>query len=135
MNDKITIIIADDYDDTRVMMRRVLDQEGYRVIEALNGKEVIEFAAREHPDLILMDINMPFTDGINAARQIREIPGLGDVPIVAVSAHDSVDLHESALRAGCVGYFIKPIDADQLREFVLRFLPKAEKTGQKGDGK
>ena len=120
---KWRVMVVEDYDDTRVMVRQVLERKGYRVLEALNGMEAVELARRERPDLILMDINLPLIDGVNATRRIGEIEGMSDVPIVALSAYDSPELRESALRAGCVEYLNKPINVDQLAELVHRLLP------------
>jgi two-component system, cell cycle response regulator DivK len=120
---KLTVMVVEDYDDTRLMVRQVLERQGYRVREAMNGMEAVELARREHPDLILMDINLPLIDGVNATRRIGEIEGMSDVPIVALSAYDSPELRESALGAGCVEYLNKPINVDQLGELVHRLLP------------
>lgn len=118
-----TVLVVDDYDDTRLMMRQVLEGQGYRVIEALTGIEAVKLAGDKRPDLILMDINLPIIDGVNATRQIREIEEMRDVPIVAVSAYDSSDLRDSALTAGCVEYLLKPFNAAQLESLVNRLLP------------
>ncbi len=91
---------------------------GYRVVEAVNGQEAIEVAARERPDLILMDLSLPLLDGLAATRRIREQPDLRAVPIVAVSAHDTADFHADALAAGCNEYVTKPIDFDQLESLL-----------------
>jgi CheY-like chemotaxis protein len=120
---KRTIMVVEDYDDTRAMVRQVLERQGYCILEALNGMEAVELARREHPDLILMDINLPLIDGVNATRRIGEIEGMGDVPIVALSAYDSPELRESALGAGCVEYLNKPINVEQLEELTRRLLP------------
>ena len=121
---KPTVMVAEDYDDTRVMIRQVLERQGYHVVEARSGIEAVELVRHERPDLILMDINLPLIDGVNATRRIREIEGLNDVPIVAVSAYDSPELRDSALAAGCVEYLIKPIDADRLKDLIDRWLPR-----------
>lgn len=126
-----TVLVADDYDDARLMMRQVLEGRGYRVVEALTGIEAVKLAGREHPDLILMDINLPLIDGVNATRRIREIEEMSNVPIVAVSAYDSTDLRDSALTAGCVEYLLKPFDAAQLKSLVNRLLPIKGVRGKK----
>ena len=123
---KATVLVVEDYDDTRSMIRQVLERQGYRAVEARTGIEAVELARREHPDLILMDINLPLIDGVNATRRIRQIEGMSDAPIVAVSAYDSPELQDSALTAGCVEYLIKPIDADRLKDLIDRLLPSKE---------
>ena len=117
-----SVMIVEDYDDTRYMIRQVLEQQGYRVVEALTGIEAVELARQERPDLILMDINLPLIDGINATRRIREIEEMSDVPIVAVSAYDSVGLRETARERGCIDYLVKPVDVEQLKNLVNRLL-------------
>ena len=109
-----TVLVVEDFEDNRFMMRRLLEMSGYRVIEAVNGKQAVEAAISERPDLILMDLSLPMLDGLAATRRIREAEGLGRVPIVAVSAHDSADFHTEALAAGCNEYVTKPIDFDHL---------------------
>jgi CheY-like chemotaxis protein len=106
------------------MMRRLLEMSGYRVVEAVNGKQAVEAAASERPDIILMDLSLPMLDGLAATRRIRAQDGLGKVPIVAVSAHDSADFHAEALAAGCNEYVTKPIDFDQLVQLLDRLAGK-----------
>ena len=110
----LTVLVVEDFEDNRFMMRRLLEMSGYRVLEAVNGKQAVEAAISEHPDLILMDLSLPMLDGLAATRRIREAEGLDRVPIVAVSAHDSADFHTEALAAGCNEYVTKPIDFDHL---------------------
>lgn len=97
---------------------------GYHVIEAVNGNQAVEQAVRERPDLILMDLSLPLLDGLAATRQIRGHDELSFVPIVAVSAHDSVDFHTEALAAGCNEYVTKPIDFDQLVQVLDKLIAK-----------
>jgi two-component system cell cycle response regulator DivK len=109
-----TVLVVEDFEDNRFMMRRLLEMSGYRVVEAPDGMTAVEAARRERPDIILMDLSLPQMDGLAATRAIRREGGLGKVPIVAVSAHDSNDFHAEALAAGCNEYVTKPIDFDQL---------------------
>lgn len=108
------VLVVEDFEDNRFMMRRLLEMSGYRVVEAVNGQQAVERAREERPDVILMDLSLPVLDGLAATRRIREEGGLGKVPIIAVSAHDSADFHAEALAAGCNEYVTKPIDFDQL---------------------
>jgi two-component system cell cycle response regulator DivK len=119
-----TVMVVEDFEDNRFMMRRLLEMSGYRVLEAVNGEEAVELAHRERPHLILMDLSLPQLDGLAATRRIRQYPDLKDVPIVAVSAHDTADFHADALAAGCNDYVTKPIDFDQLEALLSRLLPK-----------
>ena len=122
-----TVLVVEDFEDNRFMMRRLLEMSGYRVLEAINGEEAVEIAKRERPGLILMDLSLPLLDGLAATRRIRQHKELRDVPIVAVSAHDTADYHADALAAGCNDYVTKPIDFDQLEALLGRLLPKNSK--------
>ena len=119
-----TVLVVEDFEDNRFMMRRLLEMSGYRVIEAVNGQEAVDKAYSERPDLILMDLSLPHLDGLAATRRIRQYDGLGKVPIVAVSAHDTADFHADALAAGCNEYVTKPIDFDQLERLLSRLVPQ-----------
>ena len=119
-----TVLVVEDFEDNRFMMRRLLEMSGYRVIEAVNGEQAVEMAATERPDLILMDLSLPKLDGLAATRRIRQSDGLAEVPIVAVSAHDTSDFHADALAAGCDEYVTNPIDFDQLEGLLKKLLEK-----------
>jgi CheY-like chemotaxis protein len=121
-----TVMVVEDFEDNRFMMRRLLEMSGYHVLEAVNGAEAVEIARRERPDLILMDLSLPLLDGLAATRRIRQEESLRDVPIVAVSAHDTADFHADALAAGCNDYVTKPIDFDQLEALLVKLLPKQQ---------
>jgi len=119
---KPCILLVEDYEDNRVMMRQLLELSGYRVLEANNGEQAISVAASEVPDLILMDMSLPRVDGLSATRQIRAIASLRNVPVVAVSAHDTADFHSQALASGCNEYVTKPIDFGLLESVINRLL-------------
>jgi two-component system, cell cycle response regulator DivK len=122
-----TIMVVEDFDDTRAMLRRALQMNGYRVVEASNGLEAVDLVRRGCPDLILMDLNMPVMDGLEATERIREcLETRKDVVILAITAHDTYGMREAALEAGCDGYIKKPIDFDRLDTTILnRLLPTA----------
>jgi len=117
-----TVLLVEDTEDNRQMMRRLLEMSGYRVVEAINGVEAVEVANQIRPQIILMDLSLPFIDGLAATRRIRSLPGLSKVPIVAVSANDTADFHSEALDAGCNAYITKPIDYPELEDLVNRLL-------------
>lgn len=119
-----TILLVEDTEDNRFMMRRLLEMSGYQVVEATNGEEAVRLAQSEQPDVILMDLSLPVIDGLAATRAIRKLDGLGKVPIVAVSAHDTSDFQSDALAAGCNSYITKPIDFSQLEVLIARLLGK-----------
>lgn len=125
-DDETTVLLVEDTEDNRQMMGRLLEMSGFRVVEATNGQEAVEAAAREHPKIILMDLSLPFIDGLAATRRIRNLPGLNKVPIVAVSAHDTADFHHEALAAGCNAYITKPIDYSELEAVMRRMISKAQ---------
>lgn len=120
---KRLFLVVEDFEDSRFMMRQLLELAGYRVVEATDGEEAIKLAVAEQPELILMDLSLPKLDGLAATRRIRQQDGLGQVPIVAVSAHDSPGSRSEALAAGCDEYVTKPIDFDQLSTLLNRLLP------------
>ena len=117
-----TIMIVEDYDDTRVLLRKVLEQLGYSVLEASNGQEAVDIAERERPDLILMDLDLPILDGIAATQRIRQHADLESVPIVAVTAYPMSYTHVKAFAKGCNEYMPKPIDMNELANLVNRYL-------------
>lgn len=119
------VLIVEDFEDNRYLMRRLLEMSGFDVLEATNGEEAILIAERERPDLVLMDLSLPLLDGLAATRRIRKCEGLENVPIVAVSAHDTMDFQNEALAAGCNDYVTKPLDFDQLETVIKGLLEPA----------
>ena len=122
---KQSVLVVDDYDDIRDLMRARLEKLGYLVLEAADGKQAVELAEREHPDLILMDFNMPILDGFVATRYIRELDDMQDVPIVGLTAHGKEYSRSLAIASGCNDYLEKPIDFDHLDSVINRWLPKS----------
>ena len=118
------VLLVEDTEDNRFMMRRLLEMTGYEVIEARNGEEAVSMAQSQLPDLILMDLSLPVIDGLAATRLIRAIPDLKKTPIVTVSAHDTQDFQTEALDAGCDGYITKPIDYNELELLISRLLER-----------
>ena len=120
--EKKLFLLVEDFEDSRFMMRRLLEMAGYAVIEASDGEQAVEMAIREQPELILMDLSLPKLDGLAATRKIRQHRESANTPIVAISAHDSPECRTEALAAGCDEYVTKPIDFDQLGEVLKHFL-------------
>ncbi|HZE71317.1 MAG TPA: response regulator [Pyrinomonadaceae bacterium] len=116
------VLLVEDTEDNRFMMRRLLEMSGYTVVEARNGEEAVRMARQERPQIILMDLSLPIIDGLAATRRIRALPEFADVPIVAVSAHDTADFHSEAMAAGCNSYITKPIDFGELESLIGRLL-------------
>jgi CheY-like chemotaxis protein len=123
----LTVLLVEDTEDNRFMMRRLLEMTGYRVVEAINGEEAVKLAERETPQLILMDLSLPVIDGLAATRMIRKLPQLASTPIIAVSAHDTSDFQSEAIKAGCNSYVTKPIDFSEL-ETLIKQLVKPQST-------
>jgi two-component system, cell cycle response regulator DivK len=117
-----TIMVVEDYEDTRLLLKQALEGFGYSVLEASNGQEAVDLAGREHPDLILMDLDLPILDGIAATQQIRQQADLEKVPIVAVTAYPMSYTHVKAFAKGCDEYMRKPIDISDLETVVRRYL-------------
>ena len=121
-NEGLKVMVVEDTEDNRFMMRRLLEMTGYRVVEARNGEEAVEVARVETPALILMDLSLPVIDGLAATRLIRQLTGFAETPIVAVSAHDTSDFKAEALDAGCNSYITKPIDYSELEKLIAKLL-------------
>jgi CheY-like chemotaxis protein len=113
-----TVLVVDDFDDTRLLLRTWFERRGFRVIEAENGVEAINRAETESPDLIIMDVQMPQLDGLSATRRIRDVKELGSVPIVAVSAYGADQFRDLALAAGCNEYVSTPFEPSTLEGIV-----------------
>jgi two-component system cell cycle response regulator DivK len=120
----IRILCIEDNAENRLLVRRILEAEGFSVLEATDGPSGLESAAQMRPDLILLDINLPEMDGYDLARRFRNTPGLQQVPILAVTANVMQGDRERSLEAGCDGYIQKPIDVDRLPEQVRAALQK-----------
>ena len=119
-----TIMVVEDYDDTRLLLKKGLEGLGYSVLEASNGQEAVDIAAREHLDLILMDLDLPILDGIVATQRIRQQSNMR-VPIVAVTAYPMSYTRVKAFSEGCDEYMAKPIDMTELARLVNRYLKPA----------
>ena len=118
-----TVMIVDDADDIRDLLRVHLQILGYRVMEAANGKEAIELIRNEVPKLILMDLTMPELDGIEATRLIRQTLTASSTVIIAFTSLSEREIRKKALAAGCNDYLQKPFEATQLSSLLNRHLP------------
>ncbi|MBI5564889.1 MAG: response regulator [Chloroflexi bacterium] len=118
------ILYIEDNPDNRLLIRRVLQAEGFEVFEAVDGQTGMQRAAEVLPDLILMDINLPEIDGYEVTARLKQLPGLSRIPIIAVTANVMKGDREKTLAAGCDGYIQKPIDIDLLPGQIERFLKK-----------
>ena len=119
------ILIVEDQEDNRTIMRDVLSTVGYDLIEALNGEDAVRLAQSEQPDLVLMDIQMPVLDGYEATRRIKAIAELRSIPIIAVTSYALSGDEAKARAAGCDGYIAKPFSPRELLARVRKYLPEA----------
>ena len=119
---KGTILYVEDNLDNRNLIRRVLNAEGYSVVDANSAKQAIEKLEYNKINLILMDINMPDMDGYTLTSKIKAIQKFSKIPIVAVTANVMRGDREKSLEAGCDGYIQKPIDIDTLAQQIERFM-------------
>ena len=119
----LKVLVVEDFEDTRFLMRLELEKRGFRVVEATDGEQGVELAYRESPDIILMDIGLPLIDGIEATRRIRGDDSMRDVLIIALTAHHETEYRAQALAAGCDAYLTKPVDFDWLIDLLGRLLP------------
>ena len=120
------ILLVEDNDLNRDMLSRRLIKRGFTVILALNGKEGIDKAANEKPDLILMDLSLPIINGWDATREIKANKETSSIPIIALTAHAMAEDRKKALDAGCDEYDTKPIEFDGLLDKINKLLGNAK---------
>ena len=121
-----SVLYVEDNVDNRVLVKRVLQAEGYAVLEAGTAAEGIRVAERHEPSLILIDINMPEVDGLTLTSRLRSDPRLASIPIIALTANVMRGDRERSIAAGCDGYIQKPIDVDLLPKQIQRFLQRPQ---------
>lgn len=122
----VRVLYVEDNFENRVLIRRVLEAEGYQMFEASTEDETFKQIGDHHPDIILMDINMPDMDGYTLTAKIKERPEYQKIPVIAVTANVMRGDRERSLEAGCDGYIQKPIDVDILTEQIERYRLKSE---------
>ena len=113
-----TILIAEDNEDLRGMLRQLLEANGYAVLEAADGREAAEVALRERPNVSLMDLGLPGVDGLAAVAEIRQHVSAIEMPILIISAYDRIEYRTEAISAGCSGFVTKPIDPTSLLQTI-----------------
>lgn len=116
-----TVLIVEDYADTRVVMKILVEWHGYEVVEAADGFEAVEKSAQYHPDLILMDLALPVMDGVTATKIIREIEGFENVSIVALTGFGNASF-EKAIEAGFDDVLVKPLHFENLEPLLAHYL-------------
>ena len=128
MNDSVSaiiypsVLVAEDSQDTREMLKRAFELKGYRVFEAGDGQAALEIARQHKPSLIVIDLNMPVLDGLETVKSFRELEGPGEeIPIVAITAYDVPGMEDAALETGCNRYLRKPLDLSELDRALRSF--------------
>jgi len=119
------VLYIEDNIENRTLVKRVLEVEGYIVLEADDGIDGLRIVQEEAPDLILIDINLPEIDGYEITTRLRQMESLSNIPIVALTANVLKGDRERSLEAGCDGYIQKPIDVDLLPAQIAAFLRQA----------
>lgn len=116
-----TILVVEDYADTRSFMKFILEDYGYQVQEAENGEEAVKAVKSHAPDLILMDMSMPIMDGLTATKKIRKFDGMARLPIIAITAYGK-SYYRQAMEAGCDDLINKPLDPNTLKPILNQYL-------------
>lgn len=119
---KEKILVIEDNALNLKLVRSLLMLEDYEVVEAVNAEIGIQLAKEQHPDLILMDIQLPGMDGLTATRQLKADPDVTAIPVVALTAYAMLGDEQKALEAGCAGYISKPLDTKEFPQLISRFL-------------
>ncbi|CAN5309685.1 response regulator [soil metagenome] len=115
------VLVVEDYEDTREFMKFLIETYGYQVVEAADGIEAIKQVKQQHPDLVLMDISLPFVDGLTATRAIREFEKIAELPIIAITAFGK-NYYDRAIAAGCNDLIDKPVNFDLLEPILSHYL-------------
>jgi two-component system, cell cycle response regulator DivK len=118
------ILVIEDQEDNRRILRDLLSNAGYELIEAENGEDGVAAAAANRPDLILMDIQLPLLDGYEATRRIKAQSALSAIPIIAVTSYALSGDEDKARAAGCEGYVTKPFSPRELLAKIREYLPQ-----------
>ena len=118
------ILVVEDQPDNRQIIRDMLAASDYQITEAENGQEALAVIAKERPDLILMDIQLPVMDGYEATRQIKANPALRSIPIIAVTSHALNGEEQTARAAGCDDYVPEPYSPRQLLAKIQHCMPQ-----------
>jgi two-component system, cell cycle response regulator DivK len=126
------ILYIEDNDQNFYLVNFIMTAKGYVVVRGRDGREGIDLATQEMPDLILLDIQLPVMDGYETARELRKIPGVSAIPIVALTSYAMAGDREKALAAGCTGYIEKPINPKTFTDQIGHYLLAAPSPGGGG---
>jgi two-component system phosphate regulon response regulator PhoB len=117
-----TILIVEDFEDSRILLKYLLERLGYKVLEAEDGFKGVEIAKRQIPDLIFMDMALPLINGLSATKIIRQFKETSKIPIIAITASGQF-IYPQAIEAGCNDMILKPLDIDKLQPMIEQYLP------------
>src|SRR6185436_11938656 len=117
------VLVVEDHEESRKMLKVLLSLKGYEVIEAEEGERALELAKDKHPELVLMDISLPVRDGLAIYREMRNCSSLGDVPIILTSGYSTDAFRQEVQAAGCEEFLVKPLDFDELDRLLEYHLP------------
>ncbi|HEX7294939.1 MAG TPA: response regulator [Pyrinomonadaceae bacterium] len=121
-----TILVVEDYTDSREMIRLLLEGLSYRVLEARNGMEALDLALTETPDLVLTDFNLPDIDGTTLIKRLRKVSDkMSRIPVIMLTAHDRGRVYELAMAAGCTAFFTKPVNFLVLEQTINTLLAES----------
>jgi len=129
------ILIAEDNPQNMRLLEMLLGAKGYTLLKATDGEEAVNLATTGRPDLIIMDIQLPKMNGLEATRKLRQLPDFSHTPIIAITAYAMKGDREKLLAAGCDAYLSKPINTRELPEIIseMLFPPPKDKPGPEGD--
>jgi two-component system, cell cycle response regulator DivK len=117
------ILVVEDQEDNRRILRDLLTSSGYELVEAEDGEQALAMAKRQRPDLILMDVQIPLIDGYEVTRRLKADPALRDIPIIVVTSYALSGDESKARAAGCNGYVSKPYSTRQLLAKIREYVP------------
>jgi CheY-like chemotaxis protein len=121
-SDTRRILVVEDYEDVRCMLKVLLESEHFRVLEAGSGAEALKVIRSGRPDVILMDLALPGFDGFETIRRIRQIDGFQNSPIIVLTAYSGQSVYDTAFHAGATYFMGKPVDFDELAELLEQIL-------------
>ena len=126
MPSRKTVLLVEDNEDNLIIYTTILRFGGYRVVQARDGRAALEAARTVAPDLILMDVSIPYVDGLEVTRRLKSDPATRRIPIIALTAHALPSDRDRALEAGCDGYISKPAEPRAVLAAVRRKVGEAE---------
>lgn len=116
------VLVVEDNQQNMYLISFILENHGYEVLKAMTGEEGVEKAIKEKPDLVLMDLQLPSIDGLEATRRIRKSEADGEIPIIALTSYAMAGDRKKALDAGCNGYIEKPINPETIMSEIEKYI-------------